>query len=126
MTVLSDLTTFPPPFRLPVPLTNTTLTVLPSPGEISEGDRLYLICGVSGTPPVTFKWYREGREQPLHTTTSNDNNTDYQVSPLSKGHSGRYYCEAVNYANNAIQSERVTVEGETGGRDPTYSRLAVL
>ncbi|XP_038570366.1 platelet endothelial cell adhesion molecule isoform X3 [Micropterus salmoides] len=93
-----------------VPLTNTTLTVLPSPGEISEGDRLYLICGVSGTPPVTFKWYREGREQPLHTTTSNDNNTDYQVSPLSKGHSGRYYCEAVNYANNAIQSERVTVE----------------
>ncbi|KAL7404555.1 hypothetical protein ABVT39_016342 [Epinephelus coioides] len=92
-----------------VPLTQPTLTVIPHLPEISEGDHLYLICGVKGTPPVTFKWYRDGHEQPLYTTTSNKNNTDYQVPTLSKEHSGTYYCEAFNHANK-VRSDRVTIE----------------
>ncbi|XP_062244082.1 platelet endothelial cell adhesion molecule isoform X2 [Platichthys flesus] len=92
------------------PLTDTTLTVLPSLTEISEGDDLYLICGTKGSPPVTFKWYRDGDKQPLFTDTTNKNNTHYQVPKLSKEHSGTYYCEAVNQANNVVRSEKVTVE----------------
>ncbi|KAM8879049.1 platelet endothelial cell adhesion molecule isoform 3-T3 [Spinachia spinachia] len=92
------------------PLSRPILTVIPDVAEISEEDQLLLICGVRGTPPVTFKWYRVGTEQPLSTTTSNNNNTDYQVHSLSKEHSGVYYCEAVNYANNVVRSERVTIE----------------
>ncbi|XP_018534017.1 platelet endothelial cell adhesion molecule isoform X3 [Lates calcarifer] len=92
------------------PLMGLTLTVTPHLPEISEGDHLYLICGTKGTPPVTFKWYRVGKEQPLHTTTSEKNNTDYQVPNLSKAHSGTYYCEAVNHANNIVRSEEVTIE----------------
>ncbi|XP_044044731.1 platelet endothelial cell adhesion molecule isoform X3 [Siniperca chuatsi] len=92
-----------------VPLSDLTLLVVPPLAEISEGDQLYLICGVNGTPPVTFKWYRVGTEQPLHTTTSNTNNSDYKISLLSKEHSGRYYCEAVNHANNVVRSDPVKV-----------------
>ncbi|XP_068445118.1 platelet endothelial cell adhesion molecule isoform X2 [Clinocottus analis] len=93
-----------------VPLTHPILTVIPHPPEISEGDVLYLICGVKGTPPVTFKWYRVGSDQPLYITTSNKNNTDYQVHSLSKEHSGVYYCEAVNHANDVVRSDSVTIE----------------
>ncbi|XP_033985177.1 platelet endothelial cell adhesion molecule isoform X3 [Trematomus bernacchii] len=93
-----------------VPLTNPTLTVLPHLPEISEGDNLYLICGVNGTPPVTFKWYRVGNEHPLHTNTTHRNHTHYQVSALSKEHSGMYYCEAINHANILVRSDLVTIE----------------
>ncbi|XP_042253577.1 platelet endothelial cell adhesion molecule isoform X4 [Thunnus maccoyii] len=93
-----------------VPVSRPTLTVIPPLPEISEGDHLYLICGTQGTPPVTFKWYRVGNKQPLFTTTSNNNHTNYQVSGLTKQHSGTYYCEAVNHANNAVSSELVDIE----------------
>ncbi|XP_037620978.1 platelet endothelial cell adhesion molecule isoform X2 [Sebastes umbrosus] len=93
-----------------VPLTLPTLTVIPHLPEISEGDDLYLICGVKGTPPVTFKWYRAGTDQPLYTNTSERSSMDYQVPGLSKEHSGTYYCEAHNRANNVVRSDRVTIE----------------
>ncbi|XP_035493462.2 platelet endothelial cell adhesion molecule isoform X3 [Scophthalmus maximus] len=92
------------------PVTDPTLTVLPHLPEISEGDSLYLICGTKGTPPVTFKWYRDGDRQPLFTTTTDRNNTHYRVPKLSKEHSGTYYCEADNYAKKAVRSEKVTIE----------------
>ncbi|XP_031140441.1 platelet endothelial cell adhesion molecule isoform X2 [Sander lucioperca] len=92
-----------------VPLTHPIMTVIPNP-EISEGDHLYLICGVAGTPPVTFKWYRVGYEQPLNTTTSNKNNTAYQVPKVSKQDSGTYYCEAFNHANNVVISDEVNIQ----------------
>lgn len=98
--------------HLSVPLTEPTLTILPELAEVSEGDQLYLICGTKGSPPVTFKFYRVGDEQPKFTTTSNINHTHYRVNELTKGHGGTYYCEAINQANNVF-SERVTVEGET-------------
>lgn len=99
---------FPPP----VPLSYATLTVLPNLAEISEGDRLYLICSTSGTPPVTFKWYHLDLKMLLHTATSNSNNTDYQIPALSKKHSGTYHCEAFNRANNVVYSNPVVIEGE--------------
>ncbi|XP_074521518.1 platelet endothelial cell adhesion molecule isoform X2 [Halichoeres trimaculatus] len=93
-----------------VPLTHPTLTVIPDAADISEGDDLILICGVDGTPPVTFNWYRVGEELPLHTTISNQNHSNYQVPLLSKHHSGTYLCEAINYANKVVRSEPVVVE----------------
>ena len=104
----ANLPSVPPP----EPLSNPALTVIPNVGEISEGDHLYLICGVKGTPPVTFKWYRSDSSQPLHTTTSYMNNTSYEIPLLSKVHSGKYHCEAFNHANNVVRSELVTIEGE--------------
>lgn len=110
--VLTNRTSVPPP----EPLSNPALTVIPNVGEISEGDHLYLICGVKGTPPVTFKWYRSDRTQSLYATTSYNNNTSYEIPLLSKGHSGKYHCEAVNHANNVVRSDLVTIEGESDVR----------
>ncbi|XP_056265766.1 platelet endothelial cell adhesion molecule isoform X3 [Pseudoliparis swirei] len=93
-----------------VPLTHPLLTVIPHLADISEGDDLYLICGVRGSPPVSFKWYRVGERQPLYTTTSGQNHTDYRLPGLSRGHSGVYYCEAVNHADNVVRSDSVTIE----------------
>ncbi|XP_037115282.1 platelet endothelial cell adhesion molecule isoform X5 [Syngnathus acus] len=93
-----------------VPLSHPTLTVIPVLPEIAEGDHLFLICGVKGTPPITFKWYRDGSNNPIFTTTSDKNNTDYQIQALAKGDTGTYYCEAINHANNVVRSAPVTIE----------------
>ncbi|XP_039672667.1 platelet endothelial cell adhesion molecule isoform X3 [Perca fluviatilis] len=93
-----------------VPLTHPLISVVPDLSDISEGDHLYLLCSVVGTPPVTFKWYRVGDEQPLYTTTSNENNTAYQIPEVSKQDSGAYYCEAFNHANNVVISNQVNIQ----------------
>ena len=113
-------------FFLPVPVSRPTLTVIPPLPEISEGHHLYLICGLQGTPPVTFKWYRVGNEQPLFTTTSNNYHTNYQVSGLTKQHSGTYYCEASNHANNVVRSKLVKIEGKTEGYTHFVGNPALL
>ncbi|KAG7238230.1 hypothetical protein INR49_031145 [Caranx melampygus] len=73
------------------PLSQTTLTVIPTLSDISEGEDLYLICGTKGTPPVTFYLYRVGIKPPLFTNISQQNNTNFLVPNLSKQHSGTYY-----------------------------------
>ncbi|CAB1344927.1 unnamed protein product [Coregonus sp. 'balchen'] len=94
-----------------VPLSNPGLTVLPDLSEVAEGDEMYLICGVEGSPPVTFKWYRRGNVQPLFTTTSTQSSASHQIKGVGNEHSGNYYCEAINYAN-MVQSQLVTVVGK--------------
>uniref|UniRef100_A0A3P8T565 Ig-like domain-containing protein n=1 Tax=Amphiprion percula TaxID=161767 RepID=A0A3P8T565_AMPPE len=93
-----------------VPLTHAMLSVLPALQDISEEGHLNLICSVQGTPPVTFKWYRVGDPQPLNATTSDNVYKDYEFPVISKAHSGKYYCEAFNHANNIVRSNEVTVE----------------
>ncbi|XP_061685879.1 platelet endothelial cell adhesion molecule isoform X3 [Syngnathoides biaculeatus] len=93
-----------------VPLSHPTLTVIPVLPEIAEGDHLFLICGVKGTPPITFKWYHDGTSSPIFTTTSDKNSTDYQIQALAKHDSGTYYCEAINPAKNVVRSAPVIIE----------------
>ncbi|KAM8772648.1 platelet endothelial cell adhesion molecule isoform 3-T4 [Acanthopagrus schlegelii] len=92
-----------------VPPSHAVLMVVPDFREIYEGQHLYLLCRVDGTPPVTFKWYHVGNNLPLYTNTSNEDNSRYEVPTVSKEHSGRYYCEAFNHANKVVRSEQVTI-----------------
>uniref|UniRef100_A0A1A7WD93 Ig-like domain-containing protein n=1 Tax=Iconisemion striatum TaxID=60296 RepID=A0A1A7WD93_9TELE len=92
------------------PVTDPILTVVPDPVDIYEGNDVYLICSVQGTPPVTFRWFRHGKETPLKVTTSPNNNSNYQITGLSKEYSGLYYCEADNRANFKVQSDPVDIE----------------
>lgn len=110
-----NLTSFPPLFPLLEPLKNPALIVIPEVEQIFEGGHLSLICTVTGTPPVTFKFYQQGNKDPLHTTTSNENHTSYEVPRLSKAHSGKYFCEADNHAHQVVSTELVNIEGETDG-----------
>ncbi|KAM9491259.1 LOW QUALITY PROTEIN: platelet endothelial cell adhesion molecule [Salvelinus alpinus] len=90
---------------LPVPLSNPGLIITPDLSGVAEGDEMYLICGVEGSPPVTFKWY-----QPLFTT-STQSSASHRIKGVGNEHSGTYYCKAFNYTT-MVQSQPVTVDGE--------------
>ncbi|XP_030600975.1 platelet endothelial cell adhesion molecule isoform X2 [Archocentrus centrarchus] len=88
-----------------VPLSQMTLTVIPSPPIISEGEDVTIICRVKGTGPVTFKWYRAGSRVPLNTNTTKEPYASYYISALYKNDSDRYHCEASNSASNIVSEE---------------------
>ncbi|XP_031610028.1 platelet endothelial cell adhesion molecule isoform X3 [Oreochromis aureus] len=92
-----------------VPLSLMTLTVIPTPLGISEGEDLRFICSVNGTGPVTFKWYRTGSVVPLQTNTTTETYSSFLIKPVSKNDSDKYYCEASNGANK-VRSENVDVQ----------------
>ncbi|XP_025763960.1 platelet endothelial cell adhesion molecule isoform X2 [Oreochromis niloticus] len=92
-----------------VPLSLMTLTVIPTPLAISEGEDLRFICSVNGTGPVTFKWYRTGSAVPLQTNTTTETYSSFVIKPVSKNDSDKYYCEASNGANK-VRSENVDVQ----------------
>ncbi|XP_020795483.1 platelet endothelial cell adhesion molecule isoform X3 [Boleophthalmus pectinirostris] len=92
------------------PLSLPLLTVIPPPPEITEGSNLIFICSIRGTPPVTFKVYRSGYDLPLFTKTSAENNTSFEIHGLVKDHSGTYYFEALNHANNIVRSNSIKIE----------------
>lgn len=96
-----------------MPLSSPTLTTVPDLSDISEGGHLNLICAVNGSPPVTFKWFREGDLQPLSTNTSTNPFKDYEIPVVSNQHSGSYYCEAYNQADNKVESKSIYINGET-------------
>ncbi|KAK0154225.1 Platelet endothelial cell adhesion molecule [Merluccius polli] len=93
-----------------VPLSQATLTVVPSPGDISEGNKLILICGATGTLPITFKWYRSDISQPLIRKTVNAITADHQIADIGRNNSATYYCEALNQAQNLVRSQLVPIE----------------
>lgn len=105
---------------LPVPLSNPGLIVTPDLSGVTEGDEMYLICGVEGSPPVTFKWYQSGNVQPLFTT-STQSSASQQIKGVGNEHSGTYYCKASNYAS-MVQSQPVTVDGESYTHTHTLRR----
>lgn len=88
------------------------MIVIPEANAVSEGGDLTIICKVNGTPMITFKLYRSGDTHPLNTTITSQNFMSYRVPVVSKNHSGKYYCEAVNDANKIVHTEAVTIEGE--------------
>ncbi|XP_072319334.1 platelet endothelial cell adhesion molecule isoform X2 [Eucyclogobius newberryi] len=92
------------------PLSHPLLMVIPPLPEITEGSDLIFICSIRGTPPVTFKLYRYGYDLPLFTKTSALNHTSFEIHDLVKLHSGMYYFEALNHANNIVSSEPVNIE----------------
>lgn len=89
-----------------------TLTVIPSPPVVSEGEDVRIICSVKGTGPVTFKWYRAGSKAPLNTNTTKETYASYCITALYKNDSDRYRCEASNSASHIV-SEEIDVQGET-------------
>ncbi|XP_014895589.1 platelet endothelial cell adhesion molecule isoform X1 [Poecilia latipinna] len=90
------------------PMTTASLMVVPDVGDISEGHSVILICSFLGTPPVTVKWFRDSDDlNPLDTTTTNSNNTNYEFI-ANKEHTDSYYCRAENRANS-VKSNKINV-----------------
>lgn len=97
-------------FSFLVPLNNLNVVVNPNNSRVYEGQELLLLCGVKGTPPITFKWHHNGNK--LKTNTSNVSFMSYHIESLTKDDSGTYQCEASNQANRVLRSEMITIEGE--------------
>uniref|UniRef100_A0A3P9N4Z6 Ig-like domain-containing protein n=1 Tax=Poecilia reticulata TaxID=8081 RepID=A0A3P9N4Z6_POERE len=90
------------------PMTIASLMVVPDVGDISEGHSVILICSFLGTPPVTVKWFRDSDDlNPLETTTTNSNNTNYEFV-VNREHTDNYYCRAENRANS-VESNKINV-----------------
>ncbi|XP_046696576.1 sialoadhesin-like isoform X1 [Silurus meridionalis] len=71
--------------------TNTKAVVISS-GDTVEGDSVTMSCSSDANPPVLiYTWFK--REDPDILLTSNQK---FNISNLSKQHSGFYYCTAYN------------------------------
>ncbi|XP_056588053.1 platelet endothelial cell adhesion molecule isoform X3 [Triplophysa dalaica] len=91
-----------------VPVGKPLLTVLPVPGDIKEGDNVTLICGIpKGSPPISFRFYNSSSSH-LHTATVSSNSFAYTLTEVNRQHSGTYYCEAFNQAQETSQSDSIT------------------
>ncbi|XP_067115680.1 platelet endothelial cell adhesion molecule isoform X2 [Osmerus mordax] len=105
-----------------VPLSDPGLSVLPALSDILEGVDLILICSAEGSPPITFRWYRDDAATSLHSSTSATVTASHVIHGVDKGASGAYYCEAINYANVNVRSQKVIVEVKTA----TWKKVLIV
>ncbi|KAL4657903.1 platelet endothelial cell adhesion molecule-like isoform X1 [Arapaima gigas] len=85
------------------PLSTPELYAAP---ELEEGSELNLSCSVKkGSLPITFTWYRD--DTLLYSQHTDQRMKIYTVKDVTEDSS--YYCEAVNLANERMQSKPQTV-----------------
>ncbi|KAK0141806.1 Platelet endothelial cell adhesion molecule [Merluccius polli] len=95
---------------VPEPVSQPVLTLSPDAAHISEGQDLTLSCSVrKGTLPVNFTWYHTERKTPLDSQTSPVYQSSFTIPNVGRAHSGGYYCESSNLANNVKKSVTVVV-----------------
>uniref|UniRef100_A0A8D0FEP6 Junctional adhesion molecule A n=1 Tax=Strix occidentalis caurina TaxID=311401 RepID=A0A8D0FEP6_STROC len=90
------------------------------PASATIGSRAVLRCAeTDGSPPPTFRWYRDGALMPADPKTSPtfrnssytlDPATGELVSPLSGFDTGDYSCEATNNVGSPQKSDVVRME----------------
>ncbi|XP_074789821.1 LOW QUALITY PROTEIN: platelet endothelial cell adhesion molecule [Myripristis murdjan] len=97
------------------PVLKPMLTTHPT-GDVSEGNRLTLVCLVKGgSPPINFTWYHSKREGALDSQTSPNDRASYTIPDVTGEHGGEYYCMSNNQANEIKRSNTVTVGVKLAG-----------
>uniref|UniRef100_UPI0037E9A240 platelet endothelial cell adhesion molecule isoform X2 n=1 Tax=Semicossyphus pulcher TaxID=241346 RepID=UPI0037E9A240 len=98
------------------PVSQPVLSMLPSAGDVSEGQDLILLCSVQrGTLPVSFTWYHTRREAPLISQSFPKLEGSFRINNVKGEHRGGYYCESTNLANETKRSPIVTVGVKLAG-----------
>lgn len=88
------------------------LRILPSMGDVSEGQDVTLVCSVQrGTLPISFTWYHAETDGTLDSQTSEKLEGSYKITNVRGEHQGKYYCVSTNPANETKQSQTVTIGG---------------
>ncbi|XP_060725008.1 platelet endothelial cell adhesion molecule isoform X1 [Tachysurus vachellii] len=91
-----------------VPVQKPTLMTLPE--DITEDDEVNFLCFVmKGSPPISFKWYKDDNRRPLDTVTVMTNFSMYSVPSVKSFHSGSYHCEALNGAGKVEVSNTIPI-----------------
>ncbi|XP_023666341.2 platelet endothelial cell adhesion molecule-like [Paramormyrops kingsleyae] len=90
------------------PVSDPQLTALPSTGNVVEGKELILFCPVKdGSPPITFKWYHNGKI--INSSTTEERKHSYTLSKIEHKQGGRYYCQVQNTDMESRRSGEITV-----------------
>ena len=107
------------------------------PKSLQEGQRWNALCSVTkGDPPISIKWYKDGRilgppsssSPNVNNANSNNNNRAdltgihiFHVTPYSSTlnfdslrpeHRGNYTCQASNHADSVSSTQELTVHGK--------------
>lgn len=94
------------------PVSKPVLRILPSMGDVSEGQDVTLVCSVQrGTLPISFTWYHTETDGTLFSQTSEKLEGSHKITNVRGEHQGRYYCESTNPANETKQSLTVSIGG---------------
>ncbi|XP_026181684.1 platelet endothelial cell adhesion molecule isoform X2 [Mastacembelus armatus] len=92
------------------PVSKPVLTILPSMSDISEGQKMTLVCSVErGTLPISFTWFHTETKAALSSQTSKKLEDSYSVDDVTEDNKGGYYCESTNPANETKQSLTVVI-----------------
>ncbi|XP_043570965.1 platelet endothelial cell adhesion molecule-like isoform X7 [Chiloscyllium plagiosum] len=102
-----------------VPVSIPTLMSTPIGGNVVEDGSLDLSCAVlGGSYPITYKFYQDTSEIPLHQITLNATTAVHHIVSVKNGHSGKYSCEVSNSANQITRTKKsqyVTIIVRGGG-----------
>ncbi|XP_032116617.1 Fc receptor-like protein 2 isoform X1 [Sapajus apella] len=92
-----------------IPISNVSLETRVPGGQVTEGQRLILLCSVAGgTGNVTFSWYREATGTILGKKTQHSLSAELEILAVKESDAGKYYCQADN-GHEPIQSKVVNI-----------------
>lgn len=83
---------------------------------VTSGDSTRLECKVSGSPIISFKWFKDEMEItscPKYTISVTDVEATLEILNCAVGDSGDYVCVASSEAGSDRCSSTVTVKGRT-------------
>nr|XP_058922821.1 Fc receptor-like protein 1 [Kogia breviceps] len=80
-----------------VPISNVSLEIQPPGGYLMEGEKLVLVCLVTGgTGDITFFWYKGALGLNLETKTQRSLTATFEIPVARESDSEQYYCAADN------------------------------
>ena len=96
------------------PLESLQSAVLAPPGPVQAGSPVTLVASVTGRPPVTYRWFKNGTELPSATQST------LTIPAVAQGDAASYSVEARNTAGTVAMSQEVILKVEA-----TPSPLAI-
>ncbi|XP_063480999.1 Fc receptor-like protein 2 isoform X4 [Symphalangus syndactylus] len=92
-----------------IPVSNVSLEIRAPWGQVTEGQKLILLCSVAGgTGNVTFSWYREATGTSMGKKTQRSLSAELEIPAVKESDAGKYYCRADN-GHVPIQSKVVNI-----------------
>ncbi|KAI4590454.1 hypothetical protein MJG53_001503 [Ovis ammon polii x Ovis aries] len=94
-----------------VPVGNVSLEIQPPGGHLTEGEKLVLVCLVTGgTGDIIFFWFRGARGLSLKTKTQHSLMATFEIPAVRESDSDQYYCAADNgYGPSLSELVSITV-----------------
>ncbi|XP_036613416.1 Fc receptor-like protein 2 isoform X2 [Trichosurus vulpecula] len=92
-----------------IPVSGIHMEIQPPGGQVTEGQRLVLLCSVAGgTGNITFSWHKEGTETVLKKKTQRLLMAKLEILAVRESEAGKYYCAADN-TNSPLHSRPVSI-----------------